>query len=116
MHRVGACLPGLPLSGGYLSQLMPGQAVAVFSAVAYLPPPRPLNWLINERFKHPTLVLQVNYVHTTMQSLCRCHLCITGSTTSRLVTLCIGTLLGALCATSPRAGILCCLHIYLSPA
>lgn len=34
-------------------------AVAVFASVFYLPPPRALNYLINECFKGPTLVLQV---------------------------------------------------------
>lgn len=33
--------------------------VGVFASVFYLPPPRALNWLINEQFRHPTLVLQV---------------------------------------------------------
>jgi hypothetical protein len=33
--------------------------VAVFASVFYLPPPKALNWLINERIKKPVMVLQV---------------------------------------------------------
>ena len=33
-------------------------ALGVFRSVFYLPPPRPLNFLVQEKFRGPTLVLQ----------------------------------------------------------
>lgn len=44
MHVVAACDSG---------------SVAVFASVFYLPPPRALNYMINEMYKKPTCLLTV---------------------------------------------------------